>query len=60
MMSFEEAMMRIDEISAEMAKPDLALDTSLSLYKEAIGLIAKCREYIEGARLTVEKLGAEG
>ncbi len=52
-MSFETAMKRLDEISAEMEKPDITLDNSMKYYKEAVELVAFCRKYIADAKLTV-------
>ncbi|NLJ16916.1 MAG: exodeoxyribonuclease VII small subunit [Clostridiales bacterium] len=58
-MSFESDMKRLEEISVEMAKEDIVLEHSLELYKEAVPLIKKCKDYIENAKITVEKLGEE-
>ncbi|MBQ8932152.1 MAG: exodeoxyribonuclease VII small subunit [Ruminiclostridium sp.] len=53
-MSFETAMKRLDEISAEMEKPDITLDNSMKFYKEAVELVDFCRKYIADAKLTVQ------
>ncbi len=55
-MSFETAMKRLDEISAQMEQPDVSLDNSMKCYKEAVELVAFCRKYINDAKLTVHKL----
>lgn len=53
--NFEKAMGRLSEISALMAKNDISLDESMSLYTEAAGLVSKCEEYLESAKLIVEQ-----
>ncbi len=55
-MSFETAMKRLDELSAQMEQPDISLDNSMKCYKEAVELVAFCRKYINDAKLTVQKL----
>ena len=55
-MSFETAMKRLDEISAQMEQPDISLDNSMKCYKEVVELVAFCRKYINDAKLTVQKL----
>ncbi len=55
-MSFENAMKRLDEISAEMEKSDITLENSMKCYKEAIELVAFCKKYIAEAKLEVQKL----
>lgn len=55
-MSFETAMKRLDELSAQMEQPDISLDNSIKCYKEAVELVAFCRKYIDDAKLTVQNL----
>lgn len=55
-MDFEKEMKRLAEISDKMKAPDLPLDESMKLYTEAVELTKKLKEYIDGAKLTVEKL----
>ncbi|MGN1423860.1 MAG: exodeoxyribonuclease VII small subunit [Oscillospiraceae bacterium] len=58
-MDFEQAMKRLTEISEQMNGAELPLEESMKLYTEAVGLVKFCKEYIAGAKLTVEKLEAE-
>ena len=51
---FEKGMKRLSEISEQM-NGDIPLETSIKLYSEAAELVKKCREYIDGAKLTVEQ-----
>ncbi len=51
---FEKAMSRLTEISEQM-NGDVPLETSIKLYSEAAELVKKCREYIQNAKLEVEK-----
>lgn len=56
-MTFEEALARLNEISAEMEKPDISLQLAVELYAEADRLIKICGENISEARITLEKVG---
>lgn len=55
-MDFEKEMKRLAEIADKMKAEDLPLDESMKMYTEAVGLTKKLKEYIDGAKLTVEKL----
>ena len=57
-MDFEKAMSRLADISAKMNGSELTLEESMKLYAEAAELTKQCREYINNARLQVEKLEA--
>ena len=57
-MEFEKAMSRLAEISEQMSGGDISLEESMKLYSEAAQLTKQCREYIQNARLQVEKLEA--
>lgn len=56
-MEFEKSMSRLAEISEQMGG-ELSLEQSMKLYTEAVGLVKQCREYINTARLTIERLEA--
>ncbi len=56
-MDFEKAMARLAEISERMSG-ELTLDESMKLYTESVELTKQCREYIDAAKLTIEKLEA--
>lgn len=55
-MDFEKEMKRLAEIADKMKAAELPLDESMKLYTEAVELTKKLKEYIDGAKLTVEKL----
>ena len=57
-MEFEKEMSRLAEISEQMSGGDISLEESMKLYAEAAQLTKQCREYIQNARLQVEKLEA--
>lgn len=57
--TFESSMTRLNEISKEMEDPQLNLDFSIKLYKEAVELVAFCKEYVKNAKITLEKIGSE-
>ena len=59
-MTFEEAYTRLSEISAEMDKSDLPLETAVNLYSEAVKLVDSCKKEIKDAKLKIEKINNSG
>ncbi|MGN1119475.1 MAG: exodeoxyribonuclease VII small subunit [Oscillospiraceae bacterium] len=55
-MDFEQAMKRLAEISDRMSGAELPLEESMKLYAEAAELVKSCKEYIDAAKLKIEKL----
>ena len=55
-MSFEEALGRLEEIVRHLEKGDLPLNDSLVLYEEGTGLIASCSKMLDEAEQKVVKL----
>ena len=55
-MDFEREMKRLAEIADKMKAADIPLDESMKLYTEAVELTKRLKEYIDGAKLNVEKL----
>ncbi|MBD5129466.1 MAG: exodeoxyribonuclease VII small subunit [Ruminococcaceae bacterium] len=55
-MDFEKEMKRLAEISEKMKAADLPLEESMKLYTEAVELTKKLKDYIDNAKLTIEKL----
>ena len=60
--TFEESMLRLDEIVKTLEKGDAALEESLKLFEEGTKLAAKCSSLLETAELKVTKLmkGSDG
>lgn len=56
-MDLEKSMARLQEIS-ELMSGELPLEQSMKLYTEAVELTKQCREYINDAKLTIERLEA--
>ncbi len=56
-MDFEKSMARLQEIS-ELMSGELPLEQSMKLYTEAVELTKQCKDYINNAKLTVERLEA--
>lgn len=52
-MTFEDKIIRIDEIAALLDEGKLSLDEMTKLYEEGLKLAAECREYIEKAELKI-------
>lgn len=59
-MNFEEAYTRLSEISSEMDKSDLPLETAVNLYSEAVKLVDSCKKEINDAKLKIEKINNSG
>lgn len=55
-MTFEDAILRMKEISAELDKPELPLQKAVELYAEAVELEKICSEELKNAKLSLEKV----
>ncbi len=53
-LSFEKALERLQEIVAEMEKPDLGLEASLVLFEEGVALSRICSSKIDEIKRRVE------
>ena len=60
--TFEENMMRLEEIVSQLEKGDGALSDSLALFTEGTKLISACRKELDSAQQQVVKLmkGVDG
>ena len=60
--SFEEAMMRVEEIVSKMEQGNATLEESLTLFEEGTALIKQCGKQLDEAELKVVQLvrGADG
>ena len=61
-LTFEQAVMRIDEIVKMLERGDTPLDKSLAMFEEGAKLIKKCGQMLDAAEQTVVSLqkGADG
>ena len=61
-MSLEEATQRLEEIVNKMENEKLPLEESLTLYDEAVGIVARCSEELEDAkrRIMILTQGKDG
>ena len=55
-MSFEESVLRLENIVKSLEEGNLSLDDSLSAFEEAIGLVKICNEALENAERKVKLL----
>ncbi len=53
-LSFEEAMERLEKISAELESGSIGLERSLEIYAEGVSLLKECTKRIEDAEKTVK------
>lgn len=60
--SFEDAMKRLDAITAELSAQGVTLERSLELYEEGVKLCALCNEKLESTerKIKILKLGNSG
>ena len=55
-MTFEDAVARLEEIIEHLESGDMALEESLKLYEEGIGLVRNCSALLEKAEQSVKML----
>ncbi len=55
-LTFEESLVRLEEIVRHLEKGDLPLDDTLKLYEEGTGLITSCSKLLDEAEQKVVKL----
>ena len=55
-MSFEDSLLRLDEIVRHLEKGDLPLSESLALFEEGTGLMRSCSKMLDEAEQKVMKL----
>ena len=56
MASFEESLKKLETIVEKLEKGDLALEDSLKLFEEGVGLSAACKKELDEAEGKVQKL----
>ena len=55
-MSFEESMVRLEQIVRAMEQGDVALEESLKLFQEGTALAANCGKLLDDAELQIKKV----
>jgi len=60
--SFEENMIRLEQIVRTLEKGDVPLEESLKLFQEGTELVSSCGKLLDEAELTVKKIvpGTDG
>lgn len=53
-LSFEEAMERLEKISAELESGSIGLERSLEIYAEGVALLKECTKRLEDAEKAVK------
>jgi len=61
-LSFEEALVRLEEIVQRLEEGDLPLQEALALYEQGVALSRRCQDLLDEAELRVSQLveGEEG
>jgi len=55
-MNIEEALKKLEEITARLEQADLSLDEALTLFEEGLPLAASIKEDLDKAKLRIEKV----
>lgn len=55
-LSFEDAMLRVEEIIARIESGEVGLEGSIDEYERGVALVARCREILAKAEQRVEDL----
>jgi exodeoxyribonuclease VII small subunit len=55
-LSFEEAMLRLEQIVRTMEKGEVPLEESLKLFQEGTELVKRCEKLLDNAVLQVNKI----
>lgn len=54
--SFEENLLRLEQIVRSMERGEVALEESLKLFQEGTDLVARCTKLLDDAQLQVKKV----
>lgn len=54
--TFEENMLRLEQIVRAMERGDVALEESLKLFQEGTELVRSCQKLLDNAQLQVQKV----
>lgn len=54
--TFEENMIRLEQIVRSMERGEVALEESLKLFQEGTDLVAQCAKLLDNAQLQVKKV----
>lgn len=56
MAKFEESLKKLEKIVAQLEQGDLALEDSLKLFEEGVGLSAACKKELDAAEGKIQML----
>ena len=55
-MTFEQAMLRLEEITKQLERGDVPLEQSLACFEEGTSLVKMCRQFLDNAEQKVKIL----
>lgn len=58
-MTFEKALLQLEELIASLEKGELTLEQSIQVYEKGVKLTAYCNNELKNAKLKIEELKAE-
>lgn len=57
--TFEQSLMRLEQIVRALEHGDVPLEESLKLFQEGTGLVRSCQKLLDDAKLQVQKVMAD-
>ena len=57
--TFEQSLMRLEQIVRALEHGDVPLEESLKLFQEGTGLVRSCQKLLDNAKLQVQKVMAD-
>lgn len=58
-LTFEQALTRLEAITAQLETDETTLETALSLYEEGVALAQYCRQRLDTAEMRLQELAME-
>jgi exodeoxyribonuclease VII small subunit len=56
-MSFEQSILRLDEIIKQLSEGEVPLEKSVQLYQEGLTIVGECRKNLDEAQMKVSVAG---
>lgn len=57
-LTFESALRRLEQLTAEIERGEIGLEESIARYEEGVSLLAHCRRMLAAAEQRIQKLTA--
>jgi len=57
--NFEQAFLRLSEISSKLSDSEIGITESISLFEEGSKLVVDCKKFISDATIKIDKIKSE-